>query len=149
MRDLNSTIITVDHTDDELKNIIVSLTRLIRAHGKPFVLFISGYDNDQRELWEIPEVQSLCERLVNSGFISLLETGLPTGAPYALTAFRVWKIAKGEMRRTLMTSREEGSQFFKELMECNAKCDALTDSRSDEPEMHAIRFSGKCDVNGD
>ena len=38
------------------------------------VCTVAGYGDDPRELWEIPEVQDLCKRLIKIGYISLLDT---------------------------------------------------------------------------
>jgi hypothetical protein len=65
---------------------------------------VHGYNDDPRELHEIPEVQELCRRLVALGFIGFLEPatslqGLPGymgGAVFG--AWEVWKLARGELR---------------------------------------------------
>ena len=76
---------------------------------------ISGFDDDPRELYEIPEVRSFCGRLVDYGFISGLDLtanselrdaiGLPTDPILArckmLGALEVWLVACNLVARTV------------------------------------------------
>ena len=74
--------------------------------GNLFFATISGYDEDPRELWEIPEAITFARLIRNTGVICLLEfaTSLrdfPTKWPSEnvrpfLGAFEMWTIADGK-----------------------------------------------------
>ena len=92
----------LSYTNDEL----VRLMRWCRDHRERnpndhIVCTIGGFDDDPRELGQIPEARALCRRLVGIGFISWLDvcTSIPQlkgiGMEAGLGAFEVWAIAEG------------------------------------------------------
>lgn len=99
---------------------------------------ISGFDNDPRELGEIPEARALCRRLVSRGFISWLEVSttvpllrrpdLDTPAmSAALGALEVWLIAEGLVGKagTHQIAPADLLRFQAVLAEANQKADEL------------------------
>jgi hypothetical protein len=89
--------------DAELVGLIREAKRC-RDQGAPTVTCsISGYDEDSRELGDIPEVRTLCKRLVDCGYVAFLDAatsirGLPTFcACMSLGAWEVWRMARNEM----------------------------------------------------
>lgn len=42
----------------------------------PLYATIGGYDLDARDLWQIPEVSVLCQRVIKVGLVSLLEPNI-------------------------------------------------------------------------
>lgn len=92
---------------------------------------ITGYDSDPRELWDIPEVAPLCQRLVDMGFISYLDFGNvpfmePVSDNMALGAAEVLLFAAGRMRggETFWT-RDLLAELQGAWHESNARADAL------------------------
>jgi hypothetical protein len=99
---------------------------------------ISDYDDDPRELHEIPEVQAFCRRPVDLGFIADLDVttsiaGLARVGPQAgLGAFDVWALAEGMIGQTGMTEITEDTllRFRDVLAACNRRADrALAEAR--------------------
>jgi hypothetical protein len=121
-------------TDSSLRNQMVQMARfrnLVGDEENPrCVCTIAGYDLDPRELWEIPEVQDLCKRLVAIGYISLLDTmpnidlpGCPAipveyGRPWG--AWEVWTVACGLQRGQDIDLQVYGLEFLKALRTSNA-----------------------------
>jgi hypothetical protein len=79
--------------------------RRCRERGAPSVTCaISGYDEDPRELGDIPEVRAFCKRLVGLGYVAFLDVAtsireLP-GFCLGLTlgAWEVWSMARNELQ---------------------------------------------------
>ena len=75
------------------------------------ICLIDGFDDDPRDLWDIPEARAFCRRLVSLGFISWLEfalcdpqTDIDKVAKDGLGALEIWMIAEGKMhKRTPLT----------------------------------------------
>ncbi len=104
---------------------------LMRDDGNPrCVCTIAGYGDDPRELYEIPEVQDLCKRLIKIGYISLLDTmpnvDLPNspaipveyGRPWG--AWEVWIVACGLETGAGVDLSVHGLDFVKALRASNA-----------------------------
>ena len=84
----------------------------------------TSFDNDKRDVWEIPECRALCRRLVNLGFISCLSyLNLKRGRG-AWGAFDVWLCAEGLMRRETKITPPIKAAFLKALDKANAVADA-------------------------
>lgn len=62
-----------DMTDDEIKECVQEMIPICRKRQRGFCLSIGGYDEDPRELWQIPEAVGFMQRLVKLGLISALE----------------------------------------------------------------------------
>lgn len=88
-----------DLTDAEFIEVIRKFWPIVSTKNRGVYSSIFGYDEDPRELWQIPEVKILCERLVNLGFISILEpTTLFTeekGFDAFFGALEIWALSKG------------------------------------------------------
>jgi hypothetical protein len=130
--DLHILALTVDMPDDEIKGVIAQVAP--RVHKAQFgaVLTISGYDDDPRELYQIPECVDFFKRLSNLGLISILEVSSSldgvsrfNGPAPGIGAFEVWafghrKITPGkEFHQNVML------EFFAELEKANKKCEAV------------------------
>src|SRR5262249_16027503 len=92
-------------TNDELVRLIPECRdRRQRKPNDRIVCAIAGFDDDARELGEVPEVRAFCRRLVGIGFISWLDTctSIPDlggiGMAAGLGAFEVWAIAEGILK---------------------------------------------------
>jgi hypothetical protein len=77
---------------------------------KAIVCLVRGFDDDPRELFDIPEVRAFCRRIVNLGFISYLDfttffdPEMPEEAKKAWGAAEVWLCSEGrlKLKNTLM-----------------------------------------------
>lgn len=109
MRDYQLQVVAVEQeqTDDDLRRVMAGIDPIVKKNGMGFVLTISGWDSDPRDLWEIPEAINLCKRLVDTGFISLLEVStqsglksdyMPDDCP-GLGALEIWLMANGRVRK--------------------------------------------------
>jgi len=96
--DLNFCSLSIDMTDDELKECIHKMHPRCIETGKGFYLTINGYDHDPREIWEIPEVVPFFQKLIDIGFVGLLEAC--TADDKAMSGFGVLEVlfvANGNM----------------------------------------------------
>ncbi len=93
--------LTPDMTDDELKECIHRMYPKAVNSEQGFLLTISGYDQDPRELWEIPEVITFFNRLIDIGFLGLLALNAQTVMPGTpgFGAAEVWMVATGKITR--------------------------------------------------
>lgn len=95
---------TADMTDDELKESIHQMYPMCQKMTEGFTLTISGYDNDPRELWEIPEVIKFCKKLIDLGFPALLKMGggldekEPMPGHPGFGVLEIWLIATGRIQ---------------------------------------------------
>jgi hypothetical protein len=70
---------------------------------KAIVCLIRGFDDDPRELFDIPEVRAFCRRIVNLGLISYLDfttifdPKMPEEAKKAWGAAEVWLCGEGRL----------------------------------------------------
>jgi hypothetical protein len=123
-------VVPIEITDAQLNGLIVNTTRMVLEAELPCWLIIPSFDDDPRELWEIPEVKTLCSRLVESGFISVLGI-LPTQSSQRglLSGYTVWKMSLGEITDygPYRITSEDMEEFYEVLMEANAKCDRLVE----------------------
>jgi hypothetical protein len=94
----------LDQSDEEMIAEIRAVMEFSRRHPCFAVAGVHGYDDDPRELWEIPEVNPHFRRLVDFGLIAILArstTIRALGAPAwmagipALGAFEVWLYGHG------------------------------------------------------
>lgn len=65
--------LTVNMTNQQLKGIMAEMYTLCSNGPQGHTITINGYGDDPRELMEIPEVIAFYKRLINLGFLSLLE----------------------------------------------------------------------------
>jgi hypothetical protein len=98
---------SLDQSDEELIAEIRAVMEYSRRHPAGAMMIIQGFEDDPRELWEIPEVQAHLRRLVDFGFIAILarSTGVrELGVPDYLAdcpgfgAFEVWAHGRGLLR---------------------------------------------------
>lgn len=97
-------------TDNGIDNLIRFTLPLVLEKDKYWVCAISGYEDDERELYEVTEVRAFCHRLVERGFIASLH---PTTLFFKdetpelgrfLGGMEVWAISKNLLDR--------GGNFF-------------------------------------
>jgi hypothetical protein len=117
--------LSIRETNDE----ILGYMRAMKAEREecshnPIVCLIDGFNNDPRELFDIPEVRAFCRRLMTIGFASYLDysTTLVPGhrAKQAWGAFEVWLCAEGRMKAKSMDfPKSILDEFWSALMQCN------------------------------
>ena len=74
----------------QINETIRSCWPIVEVTNTPFAISIGGYDDDTRELWEIPKVIEFCQRIVESGLISMLVGKTdPSGAFGAVMIYAV------------------------------------------------------------
>jgi hypothetical protein len=129
--DLKVVAVTTEMTDGELLKMMRTLEQQVRCANMGFVLTVSGYDNDLRELWEIPKCIELFRKLVDMGFISVLEVSthikeisrIPDCPGFG--AFEIWSIADGRMTGGTTTyPKSVIIEFLDKLQESNQRCTA-------------------------
>jgi hypothetical protein len=134
--------LSTELTDHDLREMMRTLFSIVSQNKNGFILTISGYDDDPRELWQIPEAIKLCERLVATGLIGVLEvsTGikeLTTCEDYArlgFGSFEVWMVAtkqvatgSNEINRTTIR------KFLGVLQEATNKCIEFCQGNQSKP----------------
>lgn len=90
-------------TDEVLLLTLGGLTQVRLNPSSVVTCGIVGFDADPRELWDIPEAQSLCRRLVDLGFLLVLYPsthhplpgGPPAIPPLPLGGYEVWCVGRG------------------------------------------------------
>jgi hypothetical protein len=132
--------LSLRYTDDELIDQMLQL-RQMRQTGRRGVCVcnFTDFDDDPRELHEIPEVKTFCQRLLNLGFIADLDvtTSIKELSPFkewplpgvlvGLGAFEIWGLAEGRIVALgkCEFSRADLEKFLSVLNGCNRKADAL------------------------
>jgi hypothetical protein len=96
------------------------------------VCVISGFDNDKREMFQIPEARAFCRRLVDIGFISYLDNAVCFGNKDidvlggSWGDFEVWTCAEGRFHDKAEQINSVILKAFKHaLLTANAKSDSL------------------------
>jgi hypothetical protein len=90
-------------TDAELIDLMRQAKQCRHDDAPSVTCSISGYDNDSRELADIPEVRALCKRLVDCGYVAFLDPAtsireLPTFcACMSLGAWEIWRMSRNAM----------------------------------------------------
>jgi hypothetical protein len=116
----------VTNTDQEIRRFVILLFRDVHQNDDPFSLTISGFNDDSRGLYQIPEAVDLAKRLVAGGMMSLLHvaTSLQTlERKPGWGALELWACAKGLFRSGVCPlSRETMQAFMRDLMQSNALC---------------------------
>lgn len=107
--DLLCTTVELSMTDEEIKDAIRKIQPVCFEKQQGFCLTIAGYDNDPRELYEIPEVIEFTKKLVKFGFMSCLylTTTIPDLIPEpfkghklpGLGALELWLFASNRMKK--------------------------------------------------
>ena len=97
--------LATDVKDAEVMEIINAYNGKLDEVG--LLLYIMGYENDPRELGDIPRVRGFCRRLVNLGLLSVLhitttiagfaKSPLTMAECNGLGAFEVWLMAENKM----------------------------------------------------
>jgi len=64
----------LDHTNAEITDVI-GFMKAVRESGEfsNIVCCVNGFDDDPRELWDIPEVRAFAARLITLGFPAFLD----------------------------------------------------------------------------
>jgi hypothetical protein len=119
--------LTVDMTDDEIKECIHKMHHRAVESEQGFLLTIAGYDKDPRCLWEVPEVVAFCQRLIDIGFLSVLAVyaeSIPGLEGAGFGAMEVYMIASGRIkaRAKYPITEEDFRHVMKLVEESNVKC---------------------------
>lgn len=131
MQNLMVTNLSVQMTDSEIEEAMKDMAPVCQSTQNGFFVCIDGYEEDPRELWQIPEVKIFFQKLISSGFIAFLEvsataeglTRLDTnlGCP-GFGALEIWMIANDMMYSGRKEIRQnELRRFFADLENANAK----------------------------
>jgi hypothetical protein len=123
--------LALDSSDEELLDAmrVMKRSREQKAEGH-IVLTIPGFDDVHREVWQIPEVQRYCHRLVEIGFISFLDTStsLPWNADElhaALGGLEVWLIGEGKFHNSIEITEQLARQFDEVMSAAGARAEKL------------------------
>ena len=122
--DFNVLVVEPRLSDHELRQSIIQFGR----KGKPVWVSCFGYDDDPRELWEVPEVVTLFKRMIDMGMLSIMWPNVPGAEDYdphplGLGALQLWAIATGQMKKG--GCHPDLQEFLRVLKESNKKCEAL------------------------
>jgi hypothetical protein len=121
---LVNVVTSVDQTDEELVTTARNVAGQVPGKTRLVILTISGYDDDPRELHEIPEAMGHLRRLVEFGFISILTRsgvlpelgGLGMDQRFVYGALEVWAFAEGmNVGPRLDLSKSDVDRFTNEV----------------------------------
>jgi hypothetical protein len=93
MPDLKIMIVRKGMTVPELRSLVRSADFTARETHLGFLLMVSGFDSDPRDLWEIDDAIGLMNSLVEVGCLSALAPNLPMSPGYQpsmMGAFQLW-----------------------------------------------------------
>jgi len=101
----------------------------------PFVVHFAGFDSDPRAVYDIPKARMLCQGLVSTGLISLMEVTTQAKElrtmndwidSYSLGALEVWLVATNRHRGngTFVDKRLIGL-FYDVLSIAHGRCDKV------------------------
>jgi hypothetical protein len=130
--DLHIVKLSIRYGREELLDQMRQMNQVRRKNAAARVVCtISDYDNDPRELYEIPEVRTFCQRLVDIGCIADPDafTSVPGASalplPVGLGAFEVWALSQGLVPQagTLDVTEAMLTRFRAVLRECNRRAD--------------------------
>lgn len=123
--------LSTDMTDDEIKACIHDMHPVCMANKQGFILTISGYDDDPRDIWDIPEAVQFAKRLIDIGLVSYLETATielseQLGTFVGFGALELWMVATGRMKiGNNMITPKEIKQAYEVQLACNKKCEEI------------------------
>ena len=122
--DVLVTAVEVDLTDAQLKAALLGMGLFLTENQVGGFIAISGYDDDPRPIWKIPECVSLCRRLYDLGFMTVLDVGLELGPDkqdLGITAIHLWCIVHGRMDNEVELSAADLMAFTRDLVASNER----------------------------
>ena len=92
-------------------------------------LIFGGYDDDPREVWQIPQVQTICKRLEEIGYTSYLDIAgflhpIEAKKTNGFGAMEVFLCADGRITNPMMITRPIFSEAVRRQGESNVRADA-------------------------
>jgi hypothetical protein len=121
--------LSADMSDDELKECIHKVQPRCVSTGRGCLITVNGYDRDPRELWQIPEVKAFFNRLIDFGFLSVMELMAQQAMPGTpgFGAVEVWMVATDKITKYAKyeVGKEELDAVVKIVKESNVKCEAI------------------------
>ena len=112
-------IIDTKITDEQIRRLIIDCMPLMENGGE-CAIAIDGFNDDPRELWQIPEVVDICKRLFAMGACSALTISihfdkrfgaLDIAKPYG--AFEIWLLATDEwVKNNGFITRQHATTLF-------------------------------------
>ena len=122
----------LDASNDDLRD---QMRILKRARENKFyeniVCVIRGFDSDERELYEIPEIRAFCRRVVTIGLISYLDMAtiypidIPRLAKSGWGASEVWLCGEGRRQPNIPLSENLIAELENAISEANTRADAV------------------------
>ena len=127
-------ILFVDLGLDASNEDIVDQMRILKRareerRYKAIVCLVRGFDDDPRELFDIPEVRAFCRRIVNLGLISYLDfttffnPEVPEEAKKAWGAAEVWLCGEGGLKRNNTLMKKLLDELEQVVTESNGRAD--------------------------
>lgn len=124
--------LNLEMTQHEIEEAMKDMAPMCLSTKTGFFICVDGYENDKRELWQIPKVASFFKMLIRVGFISFLEVSASAEGVTRLEknvtdigfpgfgALEVWMIANNKMGKGRTDiGREEMIEFFAVLDKAN------------------------------
>lgn len=127
-------------TQHEVEEAMKDMAPVCTSMKTGFFVCLDGYENDKRELWQIPEVASFFKMLIRVGFISFLEVSSSAEGITRLTkkqtdigtpgfgALEIWMIANNKMGNGKTDIEREEMKGFLAALEQSNKTAALVTS---------------------
>jgi hypothetical protein len=121
MPDLCGLILEVGMPETELVKWMREMRKFRETHEDPIITAaIYGFDDDPRELYEIPEVKTFAAKLIDLGFISQLDAmPNPELRSGPLCALHIWLLAQGKMSASARLDGATINAFLKALDTAN------------------------------
>ncbi len=123
----DTVVLETSMSDDD----ILQYARQIYFSGKcPTTFTISGYDDDERELWQIPEAVAFMKRMWEVGFGTILKLNLPTAKDHVrgnFGALQLWAAIRGYVNENLTES--QALAFTREYSHMCNRCNPRIDGK--------------------
>jgi len=110
--------ITPEMTKGDMEEMFAYCLIYILNNGNPYQIRFSGYEYDERELWEIEHVIKQCKWIVEISGISVLEVmieGQEEFKPNGLGAWNIWLIANRLIEKDNEITIDEGKKYYEEF----------------------------------
>jgi hypothetical protein len=133
----NTSALVVEVGDDDTNETLIDVMRAVMVKRKEGIehaaCMVGGFDDDKRELHEIPKARTFLDRLHRIGFISVLDysTVLPPHnriwmSPPPMGAFEIWLATTRQANaKGVDVSRDMLKRFERVLRYSNATADDL------------------------
>jgi len=101
-------VISIDLSEKDMREMIAAIMPVTDARNEGIYVTMFGYDDDPRELWQIPEARIVAQRWVNVGGLGVMNSDAhadPSKQP-GFGTLQMWLLAQGLLGQSVSMSPE-------------------------------------------